>query len=267
MSNDYNIFKKVLFVFTTINNPLTVLLDKLGLKENFFYRTNKGIKFIARAKSTDINEAVAILSGKEYPENILNISSKKNPIIIDAGAHIGLFSLYVKHINPSVKIYAIEPQEENITNMQKNFSLNNIKGATILKYALSSKKGKAKLWSSAREFDIATISVTRKRSSEDNYYLVKTNTLEGMVIDNRITEIDVLKMDIEGVEYQVLKKDINLIAQNVERLLVEYHTDSDLKVKGKIITMMVQNNFKLIFEHRHILGFVNCKLNKVSTAK
>lgn len=119
MSNDYNIFRKILFVFTTINNPLLVLFDKLGLKDNLLYRTYSNMKFVARAKSSDVNEGVAILSGNEYPKNILNISAKKNPIIIDAGAHIGFFSLYVKSINPFAQIYAIEPLEKNITYMKK----------------------------------------------------------------------------------------------------------------------------------------------------
>lgn len=70
-------------------------------------------------------------------------------------------------------------------------------------------------------------------------------------------------MDIEGVEYKVIKKDIKLIAERVERLLVEYHTDSDRSMRKKIITILIDNNFRLIFEHRHVLGF----LNEVSAAE
>lgn len=179
MSNDYNIFKKILFVFTTINNPLIVLFDKLGLGDNFLYRTYAGTKFIARAKSADINEGVAILSGKEYPKEILNIHLKKNPIIIDAGAHIGLFTLYINSINPSAKVYAIEPLEKNIANMKKNLILNKIKGVTILKYALSDKQKDTKLWLSGNHFDIATISLSKKKLHEDDYCIVRTDTLGG----------------------------------------------------------------------------------------
>lgn len=255
MSKDYNIFKKILFVFTTINNPYVVLFDKLGLGDSFLYNTYAGTKFIARAKSTDINEGVAILSGREYPKEILNISSKKNPIIIDAGAHIGLFSLYVKFINPSAQVYAVEPLEKNIANMKKNLSLNKIKGVTILNCALSDRQGETKLWLIGNRFDNSTISSPKKNQQQD-YLMVQTNTLGGVIRSKHLTRIDVLKMDIEGEEYRVLKKDIKLVTGNVERLLVEYHSDRDSRVREKIITIMTRNNFMLFFEHRHVLGFL-----------
>lgn len=256
MSKDYNIFRKILFVLTTIENPYIVLFDKLGLGGNFLYHTYKGTKFIARAKSTDINEGVAILSGREYPEKLLNISSKKNPVIIDAGAHIGLLSLYVKSINSSAQVYAIEPLEKNIANMKKNLILNKIRGVTILNYALSDRKGETKLWLVGNKFDNSTIS-SPKKVQEQNYLMVQTNTLGGVIKSNHLARIDVFKMDIEGAEYKVIKKDIRLITTNVERLLVEYHSDRDSRVRKKIITIMTQNNFRLFFEHRHVLGFLN----------
>lgn len=261
MGNDYHIFKKILLVFTTINNPYTVLFDKLGLKNNFLHRTYTGTKFITRVKSTDINEGVAILSGKEYPMKILNISSKKQPIVIDAGAHIGFFSLYIKSLNPRAKVYAIEPLEENIRYIKKNLDLNKIKGVTILKFALSDKQGKDKLWLSGNNFDVPTISLPIKKRLND-YRMIETHTLAGVIKSNHLNKVDVLKMDIEGVELKVLKKEINLIMRCVDRLLVEYHSDRDSRMRKKIITLMTKNNFRFIFENRHVLGFLNEKLIK-----
>ena len=261
MSNDYNIFEKILFVFTTINNPHLVLFDKLGVSKNILYRTYSGVKFITRSRTSDINEAISILSGKEYPESILAISSKKNPIVIDAGAHIGLFSLFVTLINHSAKVYAIEPYEKNIGRLNINMNLNKIKGVKILHYALSDKKGIARLWYSGNKFDMATISLSRKRKEEE-YLIVKSETLRGIISRNYIEIIDVLKMDIEGLEYKVIKKDIKQVVGKVKRLLIEYHTDSDSKMREKIIDLLVKNNFRIIFEHRHILGFLNESLNK-----
>lgn len=65
MANDYSIYRKILIAFTIINNPYLLLVDKLGFTRTITYQIYQGIKFIARTKSTDINEAVAILSGKE----------------------------------------------------------------------------------------------------------------------------------------------------------------------------------------------------------
>ena len=145
--------------------------------------------------------------------------------------------------------------------MKNNLRLNKIKGITVIRCALSGGKGVAKLWLFGSEFDFTTLSLLKKRFYEQ-YLLVSTITLRGMMRENHIKKLDVLKMDIEGEEYKVIKKDIKLISKNVERLLVEYHEDCDRKMRKKIISILIKNNFSVIFEKRNVLGFSNNQIIK-----
>ncbi len=67
-----------------------------------------------REQRPDVNEAIVVLSGREYPPALLGISDVDTPIVLDCGGHIGTFSLYVRTINPSALLYVLEPLPENV---------------------------------------------------------------------------------------------------------------------------------------------------------
>ena len=122
--------------------------------------------------------------------------------------------------------------------------------------ALSDKDAESLLYVKNNNFDAATLVNTNKLTKSDQY-LVKTSTLEQIIKDYKINRVDLLKLDIEGSEYKVIKKGVKLIKSIVQRLIVEYHYTITSGSRKKIIDLMTANNFELTFEHRHVLGFVN----------
>ena len=83
-----------------------------------------------RSFSTDILLMDSILVGKrvdrkwigEYSwveEYLMNLN-KKRPIIVDAGANVGLFSRWVLKRVPEAQIYAIEVESENYDILKRN---------------------------------------------------------------------------------------------------------------------------------------------------
>jgi len=63
---------------------------------------------------------------------------KTSEIIIDIGAHIGIFTIYVRN-NP--EILAFEPNPENYILLKYNIAFNRLKNVNIYPYALGEKKG------------------------------------------------------------------------------------------------------------------------------
>src|SRR3989339_2249547 len=51
---------------------------------------------------------------------------KKAKVILDIGAHIGLFSIYCRCLNNGVKIFSYEPDERNYLILKKNLDINKI---------------------------------------------------------------------------------------------------------------------------------------------
>ena len=88
---------------------------------------------------------------------------------------------------------------------------------------------------------------------KSNYYKevsIKQTTIDDYMFLNKIKEIDLLKIDAEGYEYEiVLGANKNL--KNIKLILFEHHYD-DMIFKGykfkDINDFLLQNNFKQIFK-------------------
>ena len=258
MSDSITPITKIRLTYSTIKNPFKVILDKLGFYKGaeILHTSQKGIKFYSRSGTTDINEAIAILSGLEYPEKIIKNNKSKNPIVIDAGAHIGLFSLFIKNLKPSAQIFAIEPLKQNLKILTKNLAVNSIKDIKILNAALSDKNGKVNIiLPSKTDFDAANI--VSKSKLYYKKHIVRSLTLGQLVNENNLDEVDLLKLDIEGAEYSIIIHDINTIKSKIKNLLIEYHKEEEVE---KITAILQNNGFRKVYEYRHILGFNNTKL-------
>jgi SAM-dependent methyltransferase len=65
--------------------------------------------------------------------------------IVDVGAHAGFFSMHARSLNKKVKIFAVEPEPENIRALEQHVRENNITGVTVVKAALGLSSGSGKL--------------------------------------------------------------------------------------------------------------------------
>ena len=195
------------------------------------------------------------------------IKDKKKIVIFDVGCYRGAFTknifnlirkskckFYLFDINKKVKKYI-----SNLTRF-KNINYNEI--------ALSNKNGVANYnYNSFFESAGSSLSNIVKNDNRWNFsrklilkalffktdsfikYQVRTITLDSFVKKNKIRSIDILKIDIEGSEYELFKGAKNALKTNkIKIILVEiidkkkYH-----KIKEKkILDMLKKRNFVLI---------------------
>ena len=96
---------------------------------------------IVRTNSTDLLLVESILVGRfidrkwigEYCQidDFMKCFSIKSPVIIDAGANIGLFNRLLLRNYPDARIYAVEPEPYNFNILQRNtgkYSINCVWG-------------------------------------------------------------------------------------------------------------------------------------------
>lgn len=160
------------------------------------------------------------------------IKVAKNPII-DVGAHAGFFTMYCRSLNKKVKIYSVEPEANNLKLFKQHLEENEISGVKVVAGALAKETGK-------RELIIADDSHNHKLAgfvSSDGMFPdfvdSEGNTEKTVVAEafsftdfcqkNKIKKISLLKMDIEGGEYEVFDgmsvKDFAM----VNFIILEYH--------------------------------------------
>jgi FkbM family methyltransferase len=157
----------------------------------------------------------------------------ENCTVIDAGANIGTFSMYVKWVRPAAKIIAIEPSIENMKYLKANL------------LRLSTITNDVEIISSALGATTGSVSLTGAvsdslRTGNSGESVVAVKTLHEIVSGQTI---DLLKMDIEGAEGQVLKAASGHLG-TVKRVVIEYHryryhSDS----LGEIICALEEDGF------------------------
>jgi FkbM family methyltransferase len=129
--------------------------------------------------------------------------------VIDGGANIGAFSLYVKWRRPQAEIVAIEPSALNLKFLYQNFGINNAGDINVVPAALGSSRGDTKLSAAASD---------AIRAGADSGEVVSSVRLEDIIQE----PVDLLKLDIEGSEFDVVCTAGDIL-KKVHRVVIEYH--------------------------------------------
>lgn len=162
-------------------------------------------------------------------------SKNKTPFIIDCGCNIGLSILYFKKIFPNSEIIGFEPDELNHAIAQKNIEENELKNVNLIKKAI---------WVKDEELNFST--GNGQGSSID---INATSTVQAVALKSYLTrEIDLLKIDIEGAEYEVMQS-VKSDLDSVKNIFVEYHgNDNETNKLIEILQILQNSNFKVYIQ-------------------
>lgn len=160
---------------------------------------------------------------------------KHNDVVIDVGAHIGLFTIKASKCCKNGLVVAIEPDRENFRLLKKNSEkLSNV--ITINK-AVGDHKGFVKLYL-AKSSDMHSTKV----DFGEGYIYVELDTLDNIVDELKLTKVDLIKIDTEGAEVEVLNGAYKTLDQFTPRLIIEFHSEDD---KNRISSMLVERGYKV----------------------
>lgn len=155
--------------------------------------------------------------------------------IVDIGAHIGLFAIWASQKNPSGQIVAIEPSKENFELLQRNIRQCGVKNINVHNAAVSDRPGTLRLYLSNRDPDCHNIFVDESGEYEE----VKAVTIEEIMRDAQLSEINYIKIDCEGAEYDILLNANSTMLAKMELVALEVHQkrpDHDPKKLEQLFT-------------------------------
>ncbi len=151
----------------------------------------------------------------------------KYPRIIDIGAHIVVDTIYFKQKYPKAKIIAFEPNPYTFKLLEKNVSQNNLADVDIINAAVGDKDEESIFYISRADPDEAwswdNAMVKNKWYDERKAREIKVHTA---TLKKYLKEdVDLLKIDIEGMEERVLKS-IGENLKKVKNIVMEFHGSS-----------------------------------------
>ena len=198
-----------------IKHGLVALIKIKRLKRTDHIRL-KGIKHPLKLRlngTSDRTTFYQIFLDKAYEINL----PAEPQYIIDAGANIGLTSVYLANRYPNAKIIAIEPDKDNFEILSVNT------GAYPNIIALHTA-----LWSNSchiRVLDIGlgTTGFTVEPCAPELPMALKAMSLEEIMKQYDFPRIDLLKMDIEGSEKYVLSEKSDYWISRTNVLIIELH--------------------------------------------
>jgi FkbM family methyltransferase len=139
-------------------------------------------------------------------------------VIVDAGANVGMATLYFANRYPTARILAIEPEPKNFKMLQRNC-------ARLPNVVLA----QAALWPEDRRLTIASssvgewaYSVTERSATTESRNEVSAITVEVIFRRLEINKIDLLKLDIEGSERELFSNAEGWL-DRVEYIVIELH--------------------------------------------
>lgn len=160
-----------------------------------------------------------IFKFREYRSAEKIIETAKNAIV-DAGAHAGFFTIYARSLNPLVKIVALEPELNNLSDLADHIEENNLENLEILNYALAKESGKRFLLLSNDSHN-HRLSGSKESVAQKPNVAVEAISLPDLL--NEVKKISLLKMDIEGGEFEIIENLTNEIAGKIGAIILEYH--------------------------------------------
>ena len=168
-----------------------------------------------RLRTTDVGVCQEVLLRGQY-----DCELPRNPrVIVDAGANVGLTSVFYANKYPDAAIIAIEPERSNFEILSRN----------VAPYP-SIRALHAALWSENSEVEITDphgtnteFRVSGERGAPANgAQIVRGITVDRLMREFDVDFIDLLKLDIEGAEKEVLLRSSEW-SERVGVIAVEIH--------------------------------------------
>jgi FkbM family methyltransferase len=167
-------------------------------------------------------------------ENYKFKTNTQNPVIYDCGANIGVSCLYFRRNFPNAKIKAFEADPNIAKILSENLANNNVKNIEVIDKAVWINNDGIEI--SLEGADGASI------YSKVNVTKVPSVRLKDLI--EKENKIEMLKMDIEGAEYEVLLDCRNSLS-NVENIFIEYHSFANsIQNLSEILSILEKNDFR-----------------------
>jgi FkbM family methyltransferase len=191
-------------------------LDENGI----WFRTKYGFSIYSNMKDR-ILELDKNPQWEKTESNFITKNLKKGDVFIDVGANIGYFSLLASTCDPA-KILAVEPLPHTFNMLNMNIEYNNLQDKIqTCNIGLASQPGTAEFTSSLGPKNHIKYKTNNIHEKEPTVR-IELDTLDNILnSSNSITKVDLIKVDIEGAEYDFLLGAENTISKHKPVIMME----------------------------------------------
>jgi FkbM family methyltransferase len=213
-----------------------LLINKSGNKNslNEIKLKNYPYSFFLRNGTSDIPTFYKIFYNKEY-----NVQLNLNPkVILDLGANVGLASIFFSAKYPQAKIIAVEPEKVNFQLLVKNTESNS--NISCLNYGVWNRVTNLEIKAGYDNWGFRTI-----ETDVENDDTIRAISIDKIMADFNLDQIDILKIDIEGSEKELFEKNYEKWLPKTKWIIIELHDEFKKDSSKSFFRALINYDFNL----------------------
>lgn len=239
-------------ILMIIKNWIPFLLTYVGVQNRAYSFKLRNGMIIKTPDGMSSGTIMVVFVKKDYGE-----PPPENSVVIDIGANIGVYSLFVTQ-SRKTRVYAYEPMPENFRLLKENVALNSMEQRIVpFQYAISGKVEKRRLFlgeSPLHSFLPVSSSPFNAKFSlsappvEQESIEVECVSLQQVFEANQIQICDLLKIDCEGAEYDILYNLPDVFFSRIREIRLEYHNhlQNTLNTGNALAEFLKAKGFQII---------------------
>ncbi len=179
-------------------------------------------------------------------------TENSQPIIYDCGSNVGTSVLYLKQLYPTSIIHAFEPDPAVFEFLQSNIEGNKIEGVVL---------HKAAAWTENTTLHFSSEGADGGKVDSKNKSSISVQAIDLKSLLEKEQQVDFLKMDIEGAEYEVFNHCQDALSK-VQNIFVECHSyNASSQEIASILDILNKKGFRYYIQNESIRKspFINRK--------
>ena len=217
----------------------------MGLVPGAPYRFRSGAS-LQIGRGVDHVPIIEIFLREDYGE------IPNDAVILDIGANIGTFSIYAAMSARNVRLYSCEPMADFFRLLQANVRLNGLTEVVrCLNCAVGAADSERELFVPGRDLLFPTL-VQPEHGETTSTTTVRCTTLMSLLEANAIDRVDLMKMDVEGAEYEILYGASSACFDRIAAIRMEYHdVDRDQRNVHRLKEFLMAQRYRITREQKN----------------
>lgn len=228
------LFRDLVFRRNGIYKESTVSINKSYLAFEVNFKFVASIKDASKAYSGGIENGLlrnSMTLLKKHNQNLDDV------LILDIGANFGYLSLvWAKSVCKTGKVISFEPNKNVYNSLLKSIKINNLTNHIQLEnVAVGNENKSVNLF-----FENSTTSNVIESDISQALGTIEMIRIDDFIENQKIDKCHLVKIDVDGIELEVLKGSINMLKKLKPIVIVETNNDAE------IATFFIENNYQVL---------------------
>ncbi|MGD8405058.1 MAG: FkbM family methyltransferase [Anaerolineales bacterium] len=212
-------------------------------KSNAVMEVENGVRFKVHVNTSDALMIWEIWKAKVYDDARIPICA--GDVVVDMGAHIGGFAVRAAKLAQGGHVYAYEASSKNFALLTENRKLNNLENLYIENSAVSNQRGSMPFYTPSDNRILGSL----LQNTSGFVETVQTITFSDIISNHAINQIDFLKVDVEGAEFDILFANPGETLSKTRKIVMEFHEfRGDKRSHHDLVNLLNSQGFKVVVE-------------------